>query len=89
MSPQDAVILLNGLDISEVVINSVSDTPKPKKSRAKRSVKKLEKEVVDIATDTVNTLDKKITDTYSATASTTVTTSTDEAFAAMGSPWKD
>ena len=89
MSPQDTVILLNGLDISEVVINSVSDTPKPKKSRVKRSVKKLEKEVVDIATDTVNTLDKKITDTYSATASTTVTTSTDEAFAAMGSPWKD
>jgi len=88
MSPQDAVTLLKGLDVTEVVINSTQSIIEPvkPKSRAKRKVKQLEKEVAITATTAVKDLDSKITSTYSNSAKEQDTTG--EAFAVMDSPWK-
>jgi len=88
MSPQDAVTLLKGLDVTEVVINSTQSIIEPikPKSRAKRKVKQLEKEVAITATNAVKDLDSKITSTYSNSAKEQDTTG--EAFAVMDSPWK-
>jgi hypothetical protein len=88
MSPQDAVTLLKGLDVTEVVINSTQSIIEPEiaKPRAKRKVKQLKKEVAITAADTIQKLDTKITSTYSNSAKEQDTTG--EAFAVMDSPWK-
>jgi|JYMV01.1.fsa_nt_gi ATP sulfurylase len=90
MSPQDAVTLLKGLDVTEVVINSTQSTVEAvtPKTRAKRKpkIKQLEKEVNVIATAAVEVLDEKINSTYTNASKEQDTTG--EAFAVMDSPWK-
>jgi hypothetical protein len=83
MSPENAVILLQGLDVTEVVINSLREdiTSSKPKSKMKRKVKQLEKEVAVVAKDAVKDLSDQIENTYSDIDTT------GEKLAALGSPW--
>ena len=83
MSTADTISLLSKLGITDVVIS----TPNANDISTPIANKQIAKEVKEIATEAVENLDEKITQTY--TDSTNTHDTIGEAFAKGDTPWKN
>jgi len=83
LTTEDALTVLKGLNLTDIVIKTNADVIKPKATRRKPKVAQLEKEVKTIVHDATEALDVKVEKTFTDTLD-----ETGEAFAKGDAPWK-
>jgi hypothetical protein len=83
LTTDDALTVLKGLDLTDIVIKTTTAGSTPKVTRRKPKVAIIENEVKTIVHNAVEELEAKVDKTFTDTLD-----ETGEAFAKGGAPWK-